>query len=140
MKNAVNIWEELGFRIFCNLVSVKAQFWGVFKAKYSELPYYSSDLFKAGEAVENSEHLCSLLKGAQECYRDTVLFNVAIALHVAGSENILMNGEIYTSTLKEKIAIAAYSLESGLAYKALMRIREALSLSCAIALSITFVY
>ena len=56
-----------------------------------------------GNAVENAAHIRAVLGGLKGPYRDIVLFNAAAALLVAGQ----------AKTLREGVALAAVSIDSG---------------------------
>jgi len=65
-----------------------------------------------GDAAENAAALTALLAGAPSAYRDTVLFNAAAALIVAGK----------TPSLKEGAAAAADAIDSGRGAKILAKL------------------
>ncbi len=73
------------------------------------LPLWSLNDLKGGTPEENAKALAAVLDGAQGAYRDIVLLNAAAALIVAGK----------TQDLKEGAAMAAQSIDSGKARKAL---------------------
>jgi anthranilate phosphoribosyltransferase/anthranilate synthase/phosphoribosyltransferase len=58
---------------------------------------------KGGDAAENAAAMLALLEGKHDAYRDTVLFNAAAALIVAGR----------TISLKEGVAMAAGAIDDG---------------------------
>ena len=58
---------------------------------------------KGGDALENAAALTAMLAGQKGAYRDTILFNAAAALIVAGK----------TISLSEGVALAAASIDSG---------------------------
>lgn len=62
-----------------------------------------------GDAQENAAHIRSVLQGNQGPIRDIVLMNAAAALLVAGKAN----------TLRDGVAVAAESIDSGKAYAVL---------------------
>ena len=68
-----------------------------------------------GDAAENAAALLALLEGARNGYRDTVLFNAAAALMVAGA----------TTSLPEGVALAAGAIDRGDAKQVLDRLRAA---------------
>jgi anthranilate phosphoribosyltransferase/anthranilate synthase/phosphoribosyltransferase len=70
---------------------------------------------RGGDAAENAAALLALLEGARNGYRDTVLFNAAAALIVAGA----------TTTLAEGVALAAGVIDRGEAQQVLDRLRTA---------------
>jgi anthranilate phosphoribosyltransferase len=73
-----------------------------------------ADAICGGEAAENAAALRALLEGAPGAYRDTVLFNAAAALIVAGR----------TDRLRAGVAAAAAAVDSGAALGALERLRR----------------
>ncbi len=73
-----------------------------------------ADAICGGEAAENAAALRALLEGAPGAYRDTVLFNAAAALIVAGR----------TDRLRAGVAAAAAAIDSGAALGALERLRR----------------
>jgi anthranilate phosphoribosyltransferase len=70
---------------------------------------------RGGDAAENAAALLALLEGARNGYRDTVLFNAAAALIVAGA----------TTSLAEGVVLAAGAIDRGSAKQALDRLRAA---------------
>jgi anthranilate phosphoribosyltransferase len=72
------------------------------------------EAIRGGEPAENAAALLALLHGAPGAYRDTVLLNTAGALIVAGR----------TSNLREGVAMAASSLDTGAAMGALDKLRQ----------------
>ncbi|HTJ90024.1 MAG TPA: anthranilate phosphoribosyltransferase [Acidocella sp.] len=68
-----------------------------------------------GDPAENATALLALLEGARNGYRDTVLFNAAAALIVAGA----------TTSLREGVALAADAIDRGEAVQVLTRLRAA---------------
>jgi anthranilate phosphoribosyltransferase len=56
-----------------------------------------------GDAVENAAHIRAVLGGLKGSFRDIVLLNAAAALLVAGK----------AKTLREGVALAAHSIDSG---------------------------
>ncbi len=73
------------------------------------------DAIRGGDAATNAAALEILLQGAAGAYRDTVLFNAAAALIVAGRETALPAG----------VARAAAAIDDGRALAALLRLRRA---------------
>ncbi|CAI9120823.1 anthranilate phosphoribosyltransferase [Brytella acorum] len=71
-----------------------------------------------GDPAYNADALRALLDGAPGAYRDTVLLNAAVALHVAGRFSILEGERISTARLTENAAFAARALDSGAALEA----------------------
>jgi anthranilate phosphoribosyltransferase/anthranilate synthase/phosphoribosyltransferase len=72
-----------------------------------------------GDAEENAAALTALLAGAPGPYRDTILFNAAAALIVAGK----------TISLNEGVAMAAAAIDTGRAAKVLDMLKQASELS-----------
>ncbi len=67
-----------------------------------------------GDPATNANALQALLNGALGAYRDTVLFNAAAALNVAGR----------VGSLEEGVVVAAHSLDSGAARLALENLKR----------------
>ena len=67
---------------------------------------------KGGEAAENAKALLGVLEGAEGAYRDIVLLNSGAALVIAGK----------AKDLKEGIALAAQSIDSGSALAVLQKV------------------
>ncbi len=67
-----------------------------------------------GDAPFNAAALRALLEGARDPYRDTVMLNAAAALIVAGRVGELRDG----------VALAARTIESGAALAALERLKR----------------
>ncbi|MDD2795858.1 anthranilate phosphoribosyltransferase [Acidocella sp.] len=73
------------------------------------------EAIKGGAAAENAAALLAMLHGAQSGYRDTILFNTAAALIVAGvAEN-----------LKDGVARAVAAIDSGAALRVLEKMKAA---------------
>jgi anthranilate phosphoribosyltransferase/anthranilate synthase/phosphoribosyltransferase len=70
---------------------------------------------QGGDAAENAAALLALLHGEKGAYRDTILFNAAAALIVAGK----------TISLKEGVAMAADAIDSGRASAVLEKLKSA---------------
>ena len=70
---------------------------------------------KGGDAEENAAALRALLDGRPSGYRDTILFNAAAALIVAGA----------TTSLTEGVSLAATAIDSGAAGRILDRLKTA---------------
>lgn len=87
------------------------------------LPSAPISAIRGGDAHENATALLELLDGASGPYRDTVLLNAAVALHVAGRGKILANGAIDIQALRHNVETAELSLDQGLARAALERAR-----------------
>jgi anthranilate phosphoribosyltransferase/anthranilate synthase/phosphoribosyltransferase len=68
-----------------------------------------------GDAAENAAALLALLDGAKSAYRDTILFNAAAALIIAGA----------TISLTEGAALASTAIDSGKARAVLDALRTA---------------
>ncbi|MXV44250.1 anthranilate phosphoribosyltransferase [Saccharibacter sp. 17.LH.SD] len=91
------------------------------------LPSMPVSELRGGDAVENAQCMKALFEGEKGCYRDTVLLNAAVALHVAGRGSILTEGRVSSQALKENLAMAMHSLESGLALGALTQAQRGVS-------------
>lgn len=78
------------------------------------LPPSPIEAIKGGDAAHNAHALTALLEGAAGPYRDTVLFNAAAALIVAGR----------TDNLRDGAAIAARSIDTGAAMASLETLRR----------------
>jgi anthranilate phosphoribosyltransferase len=70
---------------------------------------------KGGDAAENAAALRAMLEGARSGYRDTILFNTAAALIVAG----------VVGDLKAGVARAAAVIDSGAALRVLEKLKTA---------------
>ncbi len=81
------------------------------------LPAAPHAAIKGGDAAHNAAALLEMLAGAPGAYRDTILFNTAAGLIVAGQ----------TSTLTDGIARAAHAIDSGGARAALEALQHASS-------------
>ena len=79
-----------------------------------DLPVYSNDAIRGGDAKENAEILLSVLKGNKGAYFDTVLLNAGLG--------IFTNGK--ATTIKEGVELARESILSGAALKRLERLIE----------------
>lgn len=75
----------------------------------------------------NAQALLELLSGASGAYRDTVVFNAACALHVAGRISLLRGAEIDQSALKESVALVTRPLDDGSALAVLTGLRTSSS-------------
>ena len=80
------------------------------------LPRCAGEELKGGDAADNAVALRSVLEGAPGAYRDVALLNAAAALIVSGRAD----------TLKEAVAIAVKSLDSG---AAAARLKELIAVS-----------
>ncbi len=76
-----------------------------------------------GGAAENAIALEALLRGSTGPYRDTVLFNAACALHIAGRGSVLVNGKPDAHALRDLVAMAASAIDTGAALTALQTAR-----------------
>jgi anthranilate phosphoribosyltransferase len=72
------------------------------------------EAIRGGNAAENAAALMDLLRGAAGAYRDTVLFNAAAALIVAGRAD----------TLRDGVAEARQAIDRGAALAALDALRR----------------
>ncbi|WP_424133909.1 anthranilate phosphoribosyltransferase [Roseomonas chloroacetimidivorans] len=79
------------------------------------LPRHPAESLRGGEPAENAEALLGVLRGEESGYRDCVLLNAAAALIVAGR----------TADLRDGAQIAAESIASGAAMRALETLRAA---------------
>lgn len=79
------------------------------------LPRAPIEAIKGGDADHNAAALLAMLKGEPSAYRDTVLFNTAAALIVAGR----------ATNLRDGVAQAAGAIASGAALNALETLRRA---------------
>ena len=79
----------------------------------ADLPRHPAESLRGGEPAENAEALIALLQGEAGGYRDCVLLNAAAALIVAGR----------VTDLRAGAALAAESIASGAALRALERLR-----------------
>lgn len=73
------------------------------------------EAIKGGDAQENAAALLAVLEGSPSGYRDTILFNAAAALVVAGA----------TTSLIEGVSLAAGAIDSGRAGRVLDRLKTA---------------
>jgi anthranilate phosphoribosyltransferase len=79
------------------------------------LPAWPRESIRGGEAAQNAAALRALLEGASGAYRDTVLFNAAAALRLAGR----------VADLRAGVAAAAAAIDSGAALGVLERLAAA---------------
>ncbi|POS61277.1 anthranilate phosphoribosyltransferase [Parasaccharibacter apium] len=91
------------------------------------LPHYGIAALKGGDPICNAQRMRALFAGETGCYRDTVLLNAAVGLHVAGRGNLLESGRLSVPALRRNVAEAARSLDEGLARKALIRAQTGVS-------------
>lgn len=73
------------------------------------LPYYTNEMIRGGEAKENADIMLRILHGEKGAYRDTVLLNAGLGMYANGK----------TDNVREGIAMAKESLDSGRAFKKL---------------------
>jgi anthranilate phosphoribosyltransferase len=85
------------------------------RAADAGLPTVPLAALQGGDAAENAAALLDVLQGARNGYRDTILFNAAAALIVAG----------VVDNLHEGVARAAAALDSGAALRVLEALRTA---------------
>jgi anthranilate phosphoribosyltransferase/anthranilate synthase/phosphoribosyltransferase len=78
------------------------------------LPVVALSEIAGGDAAENAAALTAMLAGARNGYRDTLLFNAAAALIVAGR----------TENLRDGVALAAAAIDDGRAADVLVRLRR----------------
>lgn len=78
------------------------------------LPTYSNDAIRGGNAQENANILLDVLKGKQGAYLDTVLLNAGLGLFAHGS----------AKTIEEGIKLAKESIYSGAAMERLQGLIE----------------
>lgn len=77
-----------------------------------------------GDATHNAQVMHDMLLGASGPYRDTVIFNAAVAMHVAGYHSILSGERIDHERLRHNVRIAASAIDTGAAFSALERARQ----------------
>lgn len=77
-----------------------------------DLPVYSNDAIKGGDAKENAAFLLNVLKGRPGVHYDTVLLNAGLGLYANGA----------ATTIKAGIDMARESIASGAALKKLQRL------------------
>jgi len=85
------------------------------RAEDAGLPVAPAAAIAGGDAAENAAALLALLDGAKSAYRDTILFNAAAALIIAGA----------TISLREGAALASTAIDSGKARAVLDALRTA---------------
>lgn len=78
------------------------------------LPIFSNEAIKGGDAIENSEILRSVLQGKKSPYYDTVIFNAGIGIFSTGK----------AESIEEGMTLAKESIHSGFAYEKLMKLIE----------------
>ncbi|MCE2564044.1 anthranilate phosphoribosyltransferase [Komagataeibacter sp. FNDCF1] len=78
-----------------------------------------------GTPAHNARALRELAQGARGAYRDTVLLNAGVALHVAGrGSTIMRGGEIDYAALRGNIGLAADALDRGAVAAVLEAVRN----------------
>ncbi|MFT8663759.1 anthranilate phosphoribosyltransferase [Acetobacter orientalis] len=91
------------------------------------LPAHPISAIVGADPAYNAQALLELLSGATGAYRDTVVFNAACALHVAGRVSLLRGAEIDPAALKESVAAVSRPLDDGSALAVLSGLRTASS-------------
>ncbi|CAK7192591.1 Anthranilate phosphoribosyltransferase 2 [Commensalibacter sp. Nvir] len=82
---------------------------------------------RGGSPKENAEAILALLRGKKNVYRDTVLINAAIALHIVKDYSLVnLQGEIDSHILKKLISQAAYAIDSGAALSVLNNVKNSI--------------
>jgi len=84
----------------------------------------SIDAISGGDPASNARALLSLLDGEAGAYRETVVLNAALALHVAGYGPVLERGAIHGDGLRRNMERARHAIDSGEAMVALRRARK----------------
>ena len=83
------------------------------------------DAIAGGTPAHNARVMRELAQGARGAYRDTVLLNAAVALHVAQrGDNIIHGGAIDYAALRGNIAMAADVLDRGAVLAVLDAVRS----------------
>ncbi|ARW16289.1 anthranilate phosphoribosyltransferase [Komagataeibacter europaeus] len=78
-----------------------------------------------GAPAHNAAALRALAQGARGAYRDTVLLNAAVALHVAGrGDSIIRGGAIDYAALRANAGLAADALDKGAVAAVLEAVRN----------------
>ncbi|NHN87661.1 anthranilate phosphoribosyltransferase [Acetobacter conturbans] len=97
----------------------------VLEPEMAGLPSAPVSAIAGGGPQENAAALEALLGGAHGPYRDTVLFNAACALHVAGKGSVLRtDGTVHPAMLRELVGVVAGAIDGGAAMAALRSARE----------------
>nr|WP_218061510.1 anthranilate phosphoribosyltransferase [Ameyamaea chiangmaiensis] len=96
-------------------------------AEMAGLPSAPIEAIVGGDPRHNAQALEALLGGATGPYRDTVVLNAAVALHVAGRGGILDEGRIAPAALRDNVTRVGTALASGQALQVLRTLREASS-------------
>ncbi|MGP7815596.1 anthranilate phosphoribosyltransferase [Niallia sp. 01092] len=78
------------------------------------LPVYTNDKIRGGDAKENADILLQVLKGEAGAYRDTVLLNAGIGIFAAGKAD----------SIKQGVQLAKESIDTGAAYGKLQKLVE----------------
>ncbi|MBS4175151.1 anthranilate phosphoribosyltransferase [Bacillus sp. FJAT-49736] len=73
------------------------------------MPHYEKEAIRGGDSRENADILVRVLKGEEGAYRDTVLLNAGLGIFASG----------VAGTIKEGIALAKQSIDSGAAMEKL---------------------
>lgn len=93
--------------------------------KAAGLAYAPLTEIQGGAPSENAEALLALLQGEKSAYRDTVLINTAIALHIVkGYSLINSRGEIDPCILKRLVTLSSEAIDSGKALSVLQAIQN----------------
>lgn len=78
-----------------------------------------------GAPKDNAAAMLALFNGKKDAYRDTVLINTAIALHIVKNYSLINTyGEINPTVLKELVSKAADAIDSGSALSVLHAIQH----------------
>lgn len=88
------------------------------------LPHRPIAAIAGGDPSHNAGKLLDMLSGQDGAYRDTVLLNTAVALHVSGRFPILENATILPILLRRNVEIAAHAIDSGMALSALVQAQQ----------------
>ncbi|WP_400241618.1 anthranilate phosphoribosyltransferase [Niallia sp. JL1B1071] len=78
------------------------------------LPYFTNEQIRGGNAKENAAILLNVLKGKKGAYRDTVLLNAGIGIYTAGRADSIVEG----------VNVAKESIDSGAALHKLNQLVE----------------
>lgn len=88
------------------------------------LPPTPIEAIAGGTPDHNARALEGLLRSGRGAYRDTVLLNAAVALHVSGHGNIIQGDGLAIVALRKNVALAASVLDNGAAHAVLQSVRE----------------
>ncbi|GBQ84222.1 anthranilate phosphoribosyltransferase [Asaia krungthepensis] len=88
------------------------------------LPHRPIAAIAGGDPAHNASKLLDMLSGQAGAYRDTVLLNSAVALHVSGQSPILENALIVPTLLRRNVELAAHAIDTGLALSALVHAQQ----------------